>query len=76
MKQRIRGRERALGENLCEEGFHCNAELFCKPDWRNKNDFLLVTVRFITVDFFQHVLLIFSCVKSVWISLYMFLTHS
>jgi hypothetical protein len=42
----------------------------------DKNDFLLVTVRFITVDFFQHVLLIFNCVKSVWISLYMFLTHS
>jgi hypothetical protein len=28
--------------------------------------FLLETVRFITVDFFQHVLLLFSCVKSVW----------
>jgi hypothetical protein len=46
----------------------CNAELFCKPDWRNKDDFLLVTVRFITVDFFQYVLLLFSCVKSVWTS--------
>jgi hypothetical protein len=28
--------------------------------------YLLVTVRFITVDFFQHVLPYFSCVKSVW----------
>jgi hypothetical protein len=56
------------GENLCEEGSLCNAELICKPDWRNKDDFLLVTVRFITVDFFQYVLLLFSCVKSVWTS--------
>jgi hypothetical protein len=51
-----------------KRGSLCNAELFCKPDLRNKDDFLLVTVRFITVDFFQYVLLLFSCVKSVWIS--------
>jgi hypothetical protein len=56
------------GKTSCEEGFLCNAELFCKPDWRNKDDFLLVTVRFITVDFFQYVLLLFSYVKSVWTS--------
>jgi hypothetical protein len=45
----------ALRENLCEEGFIVMAELFCKPEWSNKDDFLLETVRFITVDFFQHV---------------------
>jgi hypothetical protein len=56
------------GENLCQEGFIVIAELFCKPEWSNKDDFLFVTVRFITVDFFQHVLLFFSCVKSVWTS--------
>jgi hypothetical protein len=43
---------------------------FVSQDWNNKDDFLLVTVRFITVDFFQYVLPYFSCVKSVWIHLY------
>jgi hypothetical protein len=51
------------GENLCQEGFIVMTELFCKPDWSNKDDFLLETVRFITVDFFQHVFSLFSCVK-------------
>jgi hypothetical protein len=59
-----------------KRGSLCNVELFCKPDWRNKDDFLLVTVRFITVDFFQHVFPYFSCVKSVWNSFDMLLTHS
>jgi hypothetical protein len=42
-----------------------NAKLFCKPDWRNKDDILLVTMRFITVDLFQYVLLYLNCDKSV-----------
>ena len=52
----------------CEEGFIVMLSYFVSQDWRNKDDFLLVTVRFITVDFFQYVLLLFICVKSVWTS--------
>jgi hypothetical protein len=61
-----KGGRGAAGENLFEEGFIVMLSYFVNQNGDNKDDFLLVTVRFITVDFFQYVLLIFSCVKSVW----------
>jgi hypothetical protein len=32
--ERKGARGQRWGKTSCEEGFLCNAELFCKPDWR------------------------------------------
>jgi hypothetical protein len=63
-------------ETSLKEVFLSMLSYFVNQDWRNKDDFLLVTVRFITVDFVQHVFPYFSCVKSVWNSFYVLLTQS
>ena len=47
-------------KNLCQESFIVMTEFLVKPDWSNKEDLLFATVRFITVDFFQHVFLLFQ----------------
>jgi hypothetical protein len=43
---------------------------FVNQDWRNKDDFLLVTVRFITVDFFQYVFFISAVLNLFGLHLY------
>jgi hypothetical protein len=48
------------GKPLVKRGSLCDSKLICKLYWRNKDDFLLVTVRFITVRFLSTCFSFFS----------------